>query len=263
MCLIEYFIFALVVSSSPQNFSLSPVAGSPTQLSARWSVPIPRNGIITAYSVYCNTSANQTYPEQVIGSNVPTIRSVVNGTTLATTLTGLNPYTQYSCYVTANTSVGQGSPSAVATRQLAQSGNFYGKSITILITEQVYFISICCISFPAVPSSPQNFTLLPISISSTQLSARWSVPIPRNGIIIGYSVYCNTSANQTYPEQMIGSNVPTIRSAVNGITLATTLTGLNPYTQYSCYVTANTSVGQGSPSAIFSAQTAETGMCCV
>ena len=62
---------------------------------------------------------------------------------------------------------------------------------------------------------------------------------------------------------MIGSNVPTIRSAMNGTTLATTLTGLHPYTQYSCYVTANTSVGQGSSSAIFSAQTAETGMCCV
>ena len=60
----------------------------------------------------------------MIGSNVPTVRSVVNGTTLATTLTGLNPYTQYSCYVTANTSVGQGSPSVVVTRQTAQSGNF-------------------------------------------------------------------------------------------------------------------------------------------
>eukprot|EP00731_Ephydatia_muelleri_P029842 Em0021g365a len=217
------------VPSSPQNFSLSPVAGSPTQLSASWSVPIPRNGIITGYSVYCNTSANQTYPEQMIGPNVPTIRSAVNGATLATTLTGLNPYTQYSCYVTANTSVGEGSPSAVA---------------TALTTE-------------SVPSSPQNFSLSPVVSSPTQLSASWSVPIPRNGIITGYSVYCNTSANQTYPEQIIGPNVPTIRSAVNGTTLATTLTGLNPYTQYSCYVTANTSVGVGSSSSILTALTTE------
>ena len=81
------------------------------------------NGIITAYSVYCNTSANQSYPEQVIGSNVPTIMSVVNGTTLADKLTGLNPYTQYSCYVTANTSVGEGSPSSIVTVQTAESGN--------------------------------------------------------------------------------------------------------------------------------------------
>ena len=113
------------VPSSPQNFSLSPVAGSPSQLSASWSVPIPKNGIITGYSVYCNTSANQSYPEQVIGSNVPTIISVVNGTTLAVTLTELNPYTQYSCYVTANTSMGEGSPSTILTVQTLQSGNSF------------------------------------------------------------------------------------------------------------------------------------------
>ena len=73
--------------------------------------------------MYCNTSANQSYPEQVIGSNLPTIRSAVNGTTLAVTLLGLNPYTQYVCYVTANTSVGEGSPLTIATVQTVQSGN--------------------------------------------------------------------------------------------------------------------------------------------
>ena len=121
--LIFTHLYIFAVPSSPQNFSLSAVAGSPSQLSVSWSAPIPKNGIITGYSVYCNTSANQSYPEQVIGSNVPNIRSVVNGTTLAVTLTGLNPYTQYSCYVIANTSVGQGSPSTILTVQTAQSGN--------------------------------------------------------------------------------------------------------------------------------------------
>ena len=94
-----------------------------TQLSASWSAPIPKNGIITGYSVYCNTSANQSYPEQVIGSNLPTIVSVVNGTTEAVNFTGLNPYTQYTCYVTANTSAGEGSPSNIVTVQTVQSGN--------------------------------------------------------------------------------------------------------------------------------------------
>ena len=56
---------------------------------------------------------------------MPTIISIVNGTTLAVTLTGLNPYTQYSCYVTANTSVGEGSPSTILTVQTAQSGNIH------------------------------------------------------------------------------------------------------------------------------------------
>ena len=110
-------IYSFLVPSSPLNFALATFGGSPTQLSASWSSPIPKNGIITGYSVYCN---NQTYPEQVIGSNVPTFRSVVNGTTLAVTLSGLNPCTRYSCYVTSNTSVGEGSPSTIET---TQSGN--------------------------------------------------------------------------------------------------------------------------------------------
>ena len=73
-------------------------------------------------------------------------------------------------------------------------------------------------------------------------------------------MYCNTSANQPYSEQLIGPNLPTIRSVVNGITLGATLSGLSPYTQYSCYVTANTSVGEGGPSVISTSRTVEGSM---
>ena len=98
-----------------------------------------KNGIITAYTVYCNTSASQAYPEQVIGSNIPTIRSVVNGTTLAVTFnTGLNPYTQYSCYVTANTAAGEGSPSAIMTSRTVEGGKLtITASDFIISTEKV------------------------------------------------------------------------------------------------------------------------------
>ena len=119
---IIYCAFFLV-PSSPLNFKLLPIIGSPTALSANWSVPIPKNGIITGYTLYCNTSASQAYPEQVIGSNIPTIRSVVNATTLAVKFTtGLNPYTQYSCYVTANTSAGEGTPSVIVTTRTVEDG---------------------------------------------------------------------------------------------------------------------------------------------
>ena len=121
MCFIE--IIVSTVPSSPLALSLSIVPGSPNQWSASWSSPIPKNGIISAYTIYCNTSASQAYPEQVIGPNVPTVRSVVNGTTLAVTFsTGLNPYSQYDCYVTANTSVGEGTPSSIITTRTLESG---------------------------------------------------------------------------------------------------------------------------------------------
>ena len=123
MCMCLITIIVSTVPSSPLALSVSTVPGSPNQLSASWSSPIPKNGIIIAYTIYCNTSASQAYPEQVMGPNVPTVRSVVNGTTMAVTFsTGLNPYTQYDCYVTANTSVGEGTPSLVITTRTSESG---------------------------------------------------------------------------------------------------------------------------------------------
>ena len=108
------------------GFSLAPVSGAGNKLSAAWAPPTQKNGIITAYTVYCNTSATQVYPELVIGPNAPTIRSVVNGTTLNTTFSsGVNPLTNYNCYVTANTSVGEGAPSQSLTTRTSESGEQY------------------------------------------------------------------------------------------------------------------------------------------
>ena len=123
MCFIE--IIVSTVPSSPLALSVSTVPGSHNQLSASWSPPITKNGIIIAYTIYCNTSASLAYPEQVMGPNVPTVRSVVNGTTLAATFsTGINPYSQYDCYVTANTSVGEGTPSPIITTRTSESGRY-------------------------------------------------------------------------------------------------------------------------------------------
>jgi len=74
----------------------------------------------------------------MIGPNAPTVTSVVNGTTLATTLTGLNPFTQYSCYVTANTSVGEGSPSVILSTQTVQAGRAQIFFFTLLHSSITY-----------------------------------------------------------------------------------------------------------------------------
>ena len=127
MVIMCYVANPFSVPSSPRYFTLSPIPGFPTFLSANWSVPIPRNGIITGYFVYCNTSINQTFPEQVIGPNIPTIRSLVNETTLVVTFsTDLKPFTQYSCYVIANASIGIGSHSEIVTSRTGEaSENIY------------------------------------------------------------------------------------------------------------------------------------------
>ena len=92
----------------------------------------PHSGIIIAYTVYCNTSATQAFPEQVIGPNGATVRSIVNGTSqLAIFNTGLNPYTQYECFVTANTSVGEGLASPILIVRTGQSSENFTNNLSI------------------------------------------------------------------------------------------------------------------------------------
>ena len=109
------------VSSSPLNFRLSPVSHSPNKLTAMWTPPDVTLGNIMNYIIFCNTSDNQTYPEQVIGPNIPTKRAVVNGTTLSVTMIGFMPFTQYDCYVTASSTVGDGTASLLARNRTDQS----------------------------------------------------------------------------------------------------------------------------------------------
>eukprot|EP00731_Ephydatia_muelleri_P008093 Em0004g431a len=193
--------------SSPRKLSLSTVRYFPNLIIATWTPPIPKNGIITAYSVYCNTSVNSL----IIGAKT-------NATTLVVTInTGSVMFTQYSCYVTANTSIGEGTPSQM-------------------------------ITIESLPSAPLNFSMAPISGSPDMLLAMWTAPAQKNSAIITYTVYCNTSATQAYIEPLV----------VNGTTFTAIIDNdLGPYSQYDCYVTANTSAGEGMASDVMTARTSE------
>ena len=100
MCLI-YVLNIYTAPTAPRGLSLSTVRYFPNLIIATWTPPNTTNGIITAYSVYCNTSVNGL----IIGAKT-------NATTLVVTInTGSDMFTQCSCYVTANTSIGEGTPS--------------------------------------------------------------------------------------------------------------------------------------------------------
>ena len=105
----------------PLNLQLSAVSSS--VLMATWIPPSSPNGIMTGYTVYCTVSQNQTYPEQVpTGGSTYTVFSVTSQTSVY--LSGLLPFTFYQCYVTANTSVGEGNPSDTNTTQTNQAGKY-------------------------------------------------------------------------------------------------------------------------------------------
>ena len=99
----------------------------------------------------------------------------------------------------------------------------------------------------AAPSAPRSFSLVP-STDPAMLAASWNIPLPTNGIIISYTVVCNSTivlVLQPSPSDLA--------------TVETVLTGLQPFTVYECSVFANTSAGRGLESETRVAMTTEAG----
>ena len=72
------------------------------------------NGNIVAYTMFCRMGSDQEF----------TIRDTLNSSALSATLMGLIPFTSYECYLTANTSVGEGPPSNNDTAMTDEYGGF-------------------------------------------------------------------------------------------------------------------------------------------
>ena len=84
-----------------------------------------------------------------------------------------------------------------------------------------------------------------ITITSKSVTLTWKPPTEPNGFITEYRFQCS------------GEN-HAVSSNVMGSQTTTTLSGLLPYTNYSCSITAHTSVG-GGPAATTSVTTLQDG----
>ena len=114
--------------SEPQSPNTYQTGDFPTELLVSWDHPLEPNGIITSYRVHCyethaySSGGGDSYDfiEELV-VNVTTV--VVPGNITEAVVTELTPYTFYNCYVTANTSVGEGNPSVIASARTDESGN--------------------------------------------------------------------------------------------------------------------------------------------
>ena len=131
-------LFCSSVPTNPVNTTLAKVVGSPTELHIQWKPPEQPNGIILVYNIYCTeVTANDT---QVLylgsgsilvatssGSGMMTampnyaILVVTNATESEALLEDLTPFTNYGCFITANTSVGEGTSSMIVTATTDES----------------------------------------------------------------------------------------------------------------------------------------------
>ena len=203
----------------------------------QWEVPKEPNGIITFYHLEC-------------GDGVKVFNQNTTGSQTTTTLNGLHPHTNYSCNITAHTSVG-GGPAATISVTTEQAGIVNPLLLPLIICSPKFCYGLMhvfiilhshfiCTNNIAPSGSPQNFSIL---TSSRSLNISWAPPIPqkRNGVIVAYNVTCNSS-EESY-ELQTSEFVQMIH-------------GLVPGTHYTCLVTASTIVGNG-PSAIMAVVTKE------
>ena len=132
------------------NTTLARVIGSPTKLYIQWKPPEGPNGIIVAYSIYCKVMVVNDV-QQILGSvsgsgsseSIPITASsgllmseevnglgdisdyaisvVTKGTELKAFVENLTPFTNYECFITANTSAGEGSSSRIVTATTDES----------------------------------------------------------------------------------------------------------------------------------------------
>ena len=120
------------VPYEPQSPRIAMIPDSPMELHAIWEPPLEPNGVITAYKVYCSESDVYEdgsgsgymyltpYTENT-STNAIISTIVVSGNVTEAIVSGLTPYTLYECYVTANTSIGEGSASQTVVARTDES----------------------------------------------------------------------------------------------------------------------------------------------
>lgn len=209
--------------SAPTNLRVWSVGGDPYSLHLSWMPPSVPNGYILSYSIYCQESTQESgsgmssfFPSSATSS----ITSMVLGYELNVTVAGFVPFTNYSCYVTANTSIGEGNASA-----------------TVFQTTDEF-----------IPADPPT-DLQVVVLNATSVDLNWSPPLVPYGVITNYVI-------QAEPLLVDGANTTTTTSIIVSALTGTnyTVENLIPYTLYNFSVAASTRVGTG-PSDTVSAQT--------
>ena len=129
----------------------------------------------------------------------------------------------------AATTVGDGPATPVHHVITDEDGEFLDHSVVTMIS-----FMMCC----TVPAGPPR-QIFAVAENSKAIILVWSAPLTPNGFITEYQLLCS-GGGQVFNRTVMETT--------------TTLSGLLPYTNYSCNITAHTSAG-GGPAASVSVTT--------
>ena len=116
------------------------VLGAPSELTVQWSPPVEQNGELVAYTVYCKLSSQQPLCDCDLGTtslNVSYHQQAVLSVGLShiEVIGGFSPYTNYTYFMTSNTSAGESSPGNPLSAATDQSCEFLKQ----IFTKREYF----------------------------------------------------------------------------------------------------------------------------
>lgn len=218
---------------------MSTIYGSPNSLQVIWTPPNEPNGEITNYTVYCidvvendeftNTGSGMPLLSLNISKRSTLLSLVVPSNETQTEFSGLVPYTVYSCYISANTSVGEGNFSEVVKAETDESSEKL----------DVHNYCILCILFTllVVPGdAPGNFHVAVLTARTCLL--QWCLPLIPNGILVSHIIIYNLTSDEA-------TNITT-----DGLTTSYLVTGLHPFEYYQFTIFASTRIGDGPPSSL-------------
>ena len=204
---------------------LSPISSN--ELQASWQEPIAPNGVLnvlTNYTIFCNISSDQFYSELLSATDYMNTTTADN---TVFTLTGLMPFTNYICYVTASNGGGESGPSNNSTARTNETT-------------------------PSDP--PRGFNVS--DKTSTSISLEWTRPATPNGIITAYRLQYTDHLQYTN----VSVTIPTMFVTDNDEYNVTSyiVDNLNEFTNYTFTLYSVTNSGDGPLTAI-SAVTNEAG----
>ena len=217
-----------VPTGFPQSINIQNV--STNSIGINWQPPpLPeQNGVIIGYVVNVTSLESGSIRQLTTQSAYLFVQN-------------LDPFTVYSCYIAARTSVGVGPFSTVITVQTMEAG----KLLFFLLLVFIVVIYIYCCSCIAPGSHPTNFT--GSSLNSTHVQLNWAPPPESqiNGVIREYRLNITEDATGIVFHYTTSAS---IRELVIG--------PLHPFYVYHCSVVAIT-VEQGPYTSVFTIQTEE------